>query len=121
MNENLKSGYHPSVSDIAIMLAKIATFKNERARMVVNGVSVLYSITKIARLRNMLLELDDMLSCITFQTRINGGYSAEQESLRINCQEEIKYCNQQIAKYGIMACVDAISAGCGLYKSLTRR
>ena len=43
--------------DLAFLTAKVATLKDEKAKMIVEGASLAYNITQVARFRSMIVEL----------------------------------------------------------------
>ena len=45
-----------SVIDVAFIAAKVAALKDEKARMIVGGVSLVYNVAQIARFRSMIVE-----------------------------------------------------------------
>ena len=42
--------------DLAFLTAKVATLKDEKAKMIVEGASLAYNITQVARFRSMIVE-----------------------------------------------------------------
>ena len=49
-----------SVIDVAFIAAKVATIKNEKAKMIVGGASLVYNVAQIARFRSMIVELSQI-------------------------------------------------------------
>ena len=46
--------------DLAFLTAKVATLKDEKAKMIVEGASLAYNITQVARFRSMIVELSQI-------------------------------------------------------------
>ena len=44
------------VIDLAFIAAKVAAMKDEKARMIVGGVSLVYNVSQIARFKAMIVE-----------------------------------------------------------------
>lgn len=97
------------IIDVALVAAKLATIKDEKAKMVVDSVSLAYNATQIFRFRSMIAELSELCSCIAYQSRLRGGCTQEEYSLATQCQQQIEDCNKQIAKYGVMSVIDLAS------------
>lgn len=58
-----------SVIDVAFIAAKVAAIKNEKARMIVGGVSLVYNVAQIARSRSMIIELSQNKALPLHQSR----------------------------------------------------
>ena len=48
------------IIDVAFVAAKLATIKDEKAKMVVDSVSLAYNATQILRFRSMIAELSEL-------------------------------------------------------------
>ena len=46
-----------TVIDVAFLAAKVAARRNEKARMIVGGASLVYNVAQIVRFRSMIGEL----------------------------------------------------------------
>lgn len=97
------------IIDLGFLAAKLATIKNEKARMMVGGVSLAYNVVQIARFRSMIVELSQLCNCIVYSAQMKGGYTQQEYDLAVDCQRQIEECNNQIAKYGTMSVIDSIS------------
>ena len=110
-----------SVIDVAFFAAKVATIKNEKARMIVGGASLVYNVAQIARFRSMIVELSQICNYIVSKAQIIGSYTQEEYNLAVDCQRQIEECYQQIAKYGTMTVIDGISLLIDAFSNLNRR
>ena len=59
--------------DLAFLTAKVATLKDEKAKMIVEGASLAYNIAQVARFRSMIVELLQICNYIVYKARITGG------------------------------------------------
>ena len=57
-----------SVIDVAFIAAKVAAIKDEKARMIVGGASLVYNVAQIARFRSMIVELSQICNYICIQS-----------------------------------------------------
>ena len=95
--------------DIAFIAAKVAAMKDEKARMIVGGASLVYNVSQIGRFKAMIVEFSQLCNYIVYIARLRGYYTQEEYNLVIECQHHIEECNQQIAKHGTMTILDGIS------------
>ena len=107
--------------DIAFIATKIAAIKDERARMIVGGASLVYNASQMARYRSMIVELSQICSYIVSKAQIIGSYTQDEYNLAVECQRQIEECNQQIAKHGTMTIIDGISLLIDAFNNLSRR
>lgn len=107
--------------DIAFIATKIAAIKDEKARMIVGGASLVYNASQMARYRSMIVELSQICSYIVSKAQIIGSYTQDEYNLAVECQRQIEECNQQIAKHGIMTIIDGISLLIDAFNNLSRR
>ena len=98
-----------NIIDIALMTAKLATIKDEKARMMVGGVSLVYNVAQISRFRSMIVELSQICFMIDYKARCRGKYTEEEYKLIQECNREIVECNREIEKHGAMTVIDGIS------------
>ena len=110
-----------SVIDVAFIAAKVAAIKNEKARMIVGGASLVYNVAQIARFRSMIVELSQICNYIVSKAQIIGSYTQEEYNLAVECQRQIEECHQQIAKHGTMTVIDGISLLIDAFNNLNRR
>lgn len=97
------------IIDLGFIAAKLAAIKDEKARMMVGGVSLAYNIVQIARFRSMIVELSQVCNCIVYSAQIKGWYTQQEYDLVIDCQRQIEECSNQITKHGTMSVIDSIS------------
>ena len=97
------------IIDLGFIVAKLATIKDEKARMMVGGVSLVYNVVQIARFRSMIVELSQLCNCIVYSAQMRGGYTQQEYYCVMDCQRQIEECHQQIAKHGTMSIIDGIS------------
>lgn len=95
--------------DLAFLDAKVATLKDEKAKMIVEGASLAYNIAQVTRFRSMIVELSQICNYIVYKARIIGGYTQGEYNLALECQQQIEECDKQIAKHETMTMVDGIS------------
>ncbi|WP_055095778.1 MULTISPECIES: hypothetical protein [Bacteroidales] len=107
--------------DIAFIATKIAAIKDEKARMIVGGASLVYNASQMARYRSMIVELSQICSYIVSKAQIIGSYTQDEYNLAVECQRQIEECNQQIAKHGTMTIIDGISLLIDAFNNLSRR
>lgn len=98
-----------NITDFVLMAAKIAAIKDEKARMIVGKVSLVYSIAQIAKFQSIIVELSKICSYIVYKAQFTGSYTQEEYNLAIECQRQIEDCNEQIAQHGTMTIIDSIS------------
>ena len=110
-----------NIIDIAFIAAKIASIKDEKARMMVGSASIVYDIAQIARFRQMIVELSQICNYIVLKAQLIGSYTQEEYNLAIECQRQIQECNQQIAKHGTMTMLDGISLLIDAFNGINRR
>lgn len=109
------------IIDLGFIAAKLAAIKDEKARMMVGGASLVYNAAQVARYRAMIVELSQYCNCIVFSARMRGGYTEEEHRVVLDCQRQIEECNQQIAKHGTMTLIDGISLLIDGFNQLSRR
>ena len=110
-----------NIIDVAFIAAKISAIKNEKARMIVGGASLVYNMVQIARFRSMILELFQICNYIVCKAQIIGSYTQEEYYLLVECQQQIEECYQQIAKHGTMTFIDGISLLFDAFRNLDKR
>jgi hypothetical protein len=110
-----------NVMDVAFIAAKIASIRDEKARMMVGGASIVYNAVQIARYRQMIVELSQICNYIVSKAQLIGSYTQEEYNLAIECQKQIEECNKQIAKYGTMTILDGISLLIDAFSGMNKR
>lgn len=110
-----------NIIDIALMATKLATIKDEKARMMVGGVSVVYNVAQILRFRSMIVELSQICFMIDHKARCRGEYTEGEYKLMQECKREIIACNQEIEKHGVMTVIDGISLLVDAFNNINKR
>ena len=110
-----------NIMDVAFIAAKIASIKDEKARMMVGGASMVYNIAQIARFRQMIVELSQICNYIVMKARVIGSYTQDEYNLSVECQKQIEECNRQIAKHGTMTMLDGISLLIDAFSGMNKR
>lgn len=110
-----------NIIDLALLAAKVATLKNEKAKMMVESVSLAYNMAQVARFRSIIVELSTICHYIVFNAQIKGTYTQDEYDLALECQRQIEECNQQIAKYNMMTMKDGISLLMGMFGNLNKK
>ncbi len=107
--------------DISLMVAKVAALNDERAKIAVGGASLIYSCSQITQFQSMVAEYSQLLSTITFKAKLYGYTTNQELHLAKECYEGIQFCQQQIAKHGIIAATDVASLLFEAINALTRK
>ena len=79
-----------SVIDVAFIAAKVAAIKNEKARMIVGGASLVYNVAQIARFRSMIVELSQICNYIVSKAQIIGSYTQEEYNLQSSANDKLR-------------------------------
>ena len=61
--------------DLAFLTVKVATLKDEKAKMIVEGASLAYNIAQVTRFRSMIVELSQICNYIVYKARITAGWT----------------------------------------------
>lgn len=109
------------IIDIGLMAVKVAALNDERTRIAVGGVSLIYNAAQFAKFQSMVAEYSQLLSTITFTARLDGYTTIQELNLAKECNEGIQFCQQQMAKHGIIAATDVASLLFDVISSLTRK
>lgn len=109
------------IIDIGLMAAKVAALNNERARVAVGGVSLIYNAAQFAKYQNMVAEYSQILSTITFRAKVYGYTTTKELNIAKDCNDGIQFCQQQMAKHGIIGATDVASLLFDAISTLTRK
>lgn len=107
--------------DLAFLTAKVATLKDEKAKMIVESASLAYNIAQVTRFRSMIVELSQICNHIVYKARITGEYTQGEYNLALECQRQIEECNKQIDKHETMTMVDGISLLIDMFGNLNKK
>ena len=97
------------VLDTAFIAAKLASMNDEKARILVNGASVVYNAAMWSRLETLAVEYSQLCNVIDFHARIRGFYTLEEFNLLHSCKRQIVECNEAISKYKVMTFLDGVT------------
>ena len=80
------------VIDLAFIAAKVAAMRDEKARMIVGGASLVYNVSQIARFKAMIVEFSQLCNYIVCVARFRGYCTQEEYNIVIECQQHfVKY------------------------------
>ena len=94
------------IIDLSLIAAKIATLNDEKSRMAVSGVSLIYNADQIKRFNCMIVEYSELLSVVTFSAKQIGYASNGHLDIAQQCKDGISFCQQQISKHQVIAVTD---------------
>ena len=109
------------ILDTALIAAKIAAMNDEKARILVNGASVVYNAAMWSRLEILAVEYAQVCNIIDFQARIRGAYTQEEFNLLHSCRRQIMECNEAISKYNVMTFIDGVTLLVDSFSRLNQR
>lgn len=92
--------------DIAFLVAKVATLKDEKAKILVDGASLAYNVAMVNRLMNVQKEYISICCTIEQVSRLRGYCTQEEYSLALECQHHIAECESELRKHKVMTAVD---------------
>ncbi len=109
------------IIDLGFIAAKLAAIKDEKARMMVDGASLIYNAAQVTRFRSMIVELSQYCNYIVFSARMRGEYTEEERRIVMECQRQIEECYQRMAKHDTMTLLDCISLLIEGFNQLSRK
>lgn len=109
------------ILDTAFIAAKIASMNDEKARILVNGASVVYNAAMWARLESLAVEYSQLCNVIDFHARRRGFYTPEEYNLVHRCKRQIIECNEAISNYRVMTFVDGVTLLVDSFSRLDQR
>ena len=95
--------------DLGILAAKVAAIGKEKAQMAVDGVSLAYNVMQINRFRHMISELYQIGNYIVFNASVRGYCTMQEYNIVLECQRQIKDCQNKISKHGVISVIDGVS------------
>ena len=107
--------------DLGFLAAKVAAIGNEKAKMSVDRVSLVYNVAQISRFRHMISELYQIGNYVAFNANIRGYFTLQEYSLLQECQRQINDCQNQISKHGVMSVIDGFSLLLDMISASNRR
>lgn len=107
--------------DITFIAAKIAALNNEKARVTVGALSLVYNGSQFLYYQKMVAEYSQYLSVLTYKATVHG-YAAQEDLVLANqCKEGIQFCQIQMAKHGGIAALDVASLLIDTISMLTKK
>jgi hypothetical protein len=107
--------------DLSFFAAKLATLNNEKAKLVVDGASAIYNVTQVLRLRSIISQYDQIAGYLLTVSQYRGYCMPEEYNMFMLCKQQIKECNDQLVKYGVMTVIDSVSVMLDLLNGLNKR
>ena len=95
--------------DIAFLVAKAAALKDEKAKILVDGASLVYNAAMVNRLTH--IQKDYISICCTIdQVASLRGYCTQEEcNLALECKHHIEECEMELRKHKVMTAIDFTS------------
>ena len=109
------------IIDIGLLTAKVASLNDEKARIAIGGVSLVYNSTQFARFCQMSAEYSQILSLVSFRAKLIGHTTNQELELERQANEGIQYCQQQMIKHGIISATDIASLLFEMINSLSKK
>ena len=98
-----------SLVNMGFVVAKIATEKDKRAKMLVDGISLTYNVSQIVRLNRQATELSELHNLIVCAILKRGYYTNEELHTMKECCKQIEEYSRQIAQHQFLSIIDCIS------------
>lgn len=95
--------------DTAFLAAKIAALKDEKAKIFVDGASLVYNVAMVNRLTNIQKEYISVCCTIEQVTCLIGYCTQEEYNLAIECKHHIEGSEVELRKHKVMTAVDFTS------------
>lgn len=109
------------IVDLGFLAAKVAAIGKEKAKMAVDGVSLVYNAMQVNRFWHMMSELYQIGNYIVFNASVRGYCSLQEYNLVLECQRQINDCQNQISKHGVMSVIDGFSLLMDIISASNRR
>ena len=94
---------------MGFVVAKIVAMKNERTKILVDGLSLAYNVTQIVSLNAKIAELSELHDLIVCAILRRGYYTNEELHKMKECSKQIEEYSRQIAQHQFMSIIDCIS------------
>lgn len=95
--------------DTCFLAAKVAALKDEKAKLFVDGASLTYNVVMINQLMNIQRELISVCCTIDQVSRFRGYCTQEEYNVALECQKQIRECEQELVKHRTMTFFDCAS------------
>lgn len=95
--------------DIAFLAAKVAALRNKKAKIFVDGASLVYNVAMVNRLANIQKEYISVCCTIEQVARLRGYCTQEEYNLALECKHHIEECEMELRKHKVMTAIDFTS------------
>ena len=95
--------------DLRFFAAKLASLKDEKAKIFVDIASLAYNVAMQNRLMNIQRELISICCTIDQYSSFRGYCTLEECSLAVECQRHIVECEMELRKHKVMTAIDFTS------------
>ena len=85
--------------DLAFLVAKAATLKEEKAKILVDVASLAYNVAMVNRLANIQKDYISICGTIDQVARLRGYCTQEEYNLAQECQHHVAECEVELRKY----------------------
>lgn len=98
-----------SLANMGFVVAKIVAMKNERTKILVDGLSLAYNVTQIVSLNAKIAELSELHDSIVCATLVRGCCTKAMLETMNECRRQVEEYSRQIAQHQFMSIIDCIS------------
>ena len=95
--------------DLAFLVAKAATLKEEKAKIFVDVASLAYNVAMVNRLANIQKDYISICCIIDQVARLRGYCTQEEYILAQECQHHVAECEVELRKHKVMTDIDFTS------------
>ena len=95
--------------DIAFLVAKAAALKDEKAKILVDGASLVYNAAMVNRLTNIQKDYISICCAIEQIASLRGHCTQEEYNWALECKHHIEECEMELRKHKVMTAVDFTS------------
>lgn len=95
--------------DLRFFAAKLATLKDEKAKIFVDIASLAYNVAMQNRLMNIQRELISICCTIDQYSSFRGYCTQEEYNLALECKHHIEECEVELRKHKVMTAIDFTS------------
>lgn len=97
------------IVDTAFLAAKVAVLSDEKAKIFVDGASLVYNIAMVNNLANVQKEYISVCCTIEQVARFRGYCTQEEYNLALECKHHIEECEVELRKHKVMTAIDFTS------------
>jgi hypothetical protein len=109
------------IIDTSFLALKVATLNDEKAKIIVEGASALYNATQVVRLKTLITQYSQTAGSLLSIVESRGYYTPEEYNLFVTCQQQIKECNEQLGKHGLMTVIDSVALMLDLFEKFSKQ